>query len=258
MTILDQIAANRRDEIDLLKRERPLESFVGELESLPPPRFRAALTSRDRVNIIAEIKKGSPSKGMMRPDLDPAALARDYADGGAAALSVLTETKHFFGSYDNLKRARAACDLPILCKDFVVDDYQLYQARSIRADAILLIVALHTPNELTERLSLAAEIGIDCLVEVHDETELGIALDAGSEIIGVNNRNLKDFSVSLDTSERLSAKTPNSVIRVAESGIDSVSDITRLKRAGFSCFLIGEALVTASDSVSKLRELTQA
>jgi indole-3-glycerol phosphate synthase len=255
MTILDKIATNRREEIERLKRDRPLESLLDGIDKLPAVNLKRALAVTDRVNIIAEIKKGSPSKGILRPDLDPAALAREYTEGGAVALSVLTETKHFFGSYENLMQAHAACDLPILCKDFVVDEYQLYHARSIGADAVLLIVALHTPDQLARRLTLATRIGIDCLVEVHDEAELDIALEAGAEIVGVNNRNLKDFTISLETSERLSERMPGGILRVAESGIETVSDITRLKQAGYNCFLIGEALVTAADPVQKLREL---
>ena len=256
MSVLNKIAANRRKEIERLKIDQPLEGFIDNLENLPPSKFKAALEVTERVNIIAEIKKGSPSKGMLRPDLDPGILAREYAEGGAAALSVLTETKHFYGSYDNLKQARAAVSLPVLCKDFVVDRYQLFHARSILADAVLLIVALHSPDELARHLHLSAEIGLDCLVEVHDETELDIALEAGADIIGVNNRNLKDFTISLETSERLAAKMPNNIIRVAESGIDSSSDIARLQQAGYNCFLIGEALVTTNDPVKKLQELT--
>jgi len=258
MTILNKIAASRREEIERLKIAQPLEGFIDDLENLPLPRFKAALENRDRVNIIAEIKKGSPSRGLLRPDLDPSTLAQEYAEGGAVAISVLTEEKHFFGSYDNLKQARAVTGLPVLYKDFVVDRYQLFHARSILADAVLLIVALHTPDELTRHLRLAHQIGIDCLVEVHDEGELDIALEAGTEIVGVNNRNLKDFTVSLETSERLSVKIPDSVIRVTESGIDSAADIARLKQAEYNCFLIGEALVTAADPVQKLRELTEA
>lgn len=255
MTILDQIAAHRRVEIDQLKREVPLESFSNDLKNVPPPRFKSALAREDAVKIIAEIKKGSPSKGILCPDLDPADLARDYARGGAAALSVLTESTHFFGSYDNLKQVRAACELPILCKDFVVDDYQLSHAKQIGADAVLLIVALHTPEELFRRLNLARDIGVDCLVEVHDETELDVALEAGAEIVGVNNRNLKDFSVDLETSERLALHIPDQVIRVSESGVSSADDVSRLKRAGYSCFLIGEKLVTSADPRDKLKEL---
>ena len=258
MTILDKIAANRREEIERLKLDRPLESFIDDLENLPPSRFQVTLENTDRVNIIAEIKKGSPSRGLLHPDLNPATLAREYAEGGAAALSVLTESTHFYGSYNNLRQARVASGLPVLCKDFLVDTYQLYYARWLQADAVLLIVALQLPGELDRHLCLAAEIGIDCLVEVHDEAELDIALESGAKIIGVNNRNLKDFTVSLETCEGLSAKMPDTVVRVAESGINSPSDIVRLRQCGYNCFLIGEALVTAADRMQKLRELTEA
>ena len=255
MTILEKIAAHRAEEIRALKEREPLADFMDELDGLPAPRFRAALAHTDRVNIIAEIKKGSPSKGLLRADLDLSWLARQYAEGGAAAISVLTEEKHFFGKFEYLEQARVESGLPVLCKDFVVDDYQIFYARYRGADAVLLIVALHTPKALARHLQVAARIGIDCLVEVHDEEELKPAIDSGAEIVGVNNRNLQDFSVSLETSERLAERMPANVIRVTESGVSSPDNIVRLRKSGYRNFLIGEALVTAPDPAELLRSL---
>ena len=255
MTILEKIAAQRRIEIEALKKAEPLESFVDSLDSLPPTRFRTALEVTDRVNIIAEIKKGSPSKGIMSEDFDPGGLAMKYREGGAAAISVLTEQSHFYGSFENMDTSRKASGLPILCKDFVVDRYQIFYARHRGADAVLLITALHAPASLARNLRLGAQVGIDCLVEVHDREELQVALDTGATIVGVNNRNLKDFSVSLETSESLAGSIPEGVVRVAESGIFERSDIERLQTHGYSSFLIGEALVKAEDPVALLKSL---
>lgn len=255
MTILEKIAAQRRIEIEVLKRVEPLDDFIDALCDLPPSRFRTALEVTDRVNVIAEIKKGSPSKGIMSENFNPGELAMKYRVGGAAAISVLTEQSHFFGSFENLAMARDTSGLPVLCKDFVVDRYQIFYARHRGADAVLLITALHTPASLARNFRLAAQVGIDCLVEVHDREELQIALDAGATIVGVNNRNLKDFSVSLETSEGLAGCFPEGVIKVAESGILERSDIERLQACGYSSFLIGEALVTADDPAALLKSL---
>jgi len=255
VTILEKIAAGRRVEIERLKRQKPLDTFIDNLNDLPRPRFKSVLQNTEVVNIIAEIKKGSPSKGVLCPDFNPAALAAGYQQGGAAAISVLTEEKHFFGRFEHLELARQHSDLPLLCKDFVVDRYQLFHAKSVGADAILLIVALHTRNALARHLRLATQIGIDCLVEVHHEDELEVAVDSGAEIIGVNNRDLLDFSVSLETSEQLAAAIPSGIVRVTESGIHTHEDIVRLKQSGYNSFLIGEALVTSPNPVSLLRSL---
>lgn len=255
MTILEKIAANRRAEIETLKQTQPLEDFIGALESLPPPRFKAALSAAGGINIIAEIKKASPSKGVLSEDFDPARLARLYGDGGAAALSVLTETAHFQGGFEYLHAARRASGLPVLCKDFVVDRYQVFHAKHQGADAILLIVALHSPGALARHLRVARQVGLDCLVEVHSESELKIAIDAGAEIVGVNNRDLGDFSVSLEVSEQLAGQIPQEVIPVTESGISAYADIARLQRSGYRNFLVGEAVMTSPDPVATLKEL---
>jgi len=256
--ILTKIADRKRDVVAELKKQTPLESFVNSLSGMPVPRFRVALSQTDRVNIIAEIKKGSPSKGIMVADFDPAHLAQQYKEGGACALSVLTEEEHFFGHTAYMRLASEKSGLPILCKDFIIDPYQLYHAKLKGADAVLLIARLHNQNSLTEFIDLATEIGLDYLVEAHDEEELQLALDSGANVVGINNRDLTDFSVSLKTSERLAPLIPEGVIRVTESGISSTDDILRMRKAGFNSFLIGEALVTSPDPVRLLRSLREA
>lgn len=256
--ILKEITTAKRRVVEELKRTRPLDSFSDSLKDLPPSRFKEGLSQTGQVNVIAEIKKGSPSKGIMARRFDPARLAEQYRDGNACALSVLTEEDYFFGRSEFMAIAKFASGLPVLCKDFIIDRYQLYYAKLMKADAVLLITALHTEKSLTEFIGLATELQLDYLVEVHDEQELQIALSAGAEVVGVNNRNLSDFSVSLKTSERLGKGIPDDVIRVAESGIHAPDDIKRLKGCGYNCFLIGEALVTAEDPVRLLHLLRSA
>ncbi len=253
--ILHKIAAEKRREIEVLKEQLPLGKITREIPDRTPFRFAAALSDSSAVKIIAELKKGSPSRGVIAPEFDPVELADKYLKGGAAALSILTEKNYFYGSYDYVAPAAEATGLPILCKDFVVDPYQLYHARYIGADAVLLIVRLHSRESLVEMITLAETLGLDCLVEVHDENETKIAVEAGACIIGVNNRNLADFTVDLATSERLAALMPDDVIAVSESGIFEPTDIARLKQAGYTRFLIGEALVKASDPVLLLNTL---
>jgi len=254
-SILEKIVVNKRFEIEELKIEWPLQSLKERFPDRPKGLFRKAIENRSGVNIIAEIKKSSPSKGILLEDFDPVSLAKQYRDGGAAALSVLTERKYFFGRAENLGLARQESGLPVLCKDFIVDPIQLHYARAMSADAVLLIVRLLTSDSLRDYIRMADEIGLDCLVEVHDENELEIALDAGAGIIGVNNRNLEDFSVTLETSERLASMMPKDIIRIAESGIFNADDIVRLRKAAYNNFLIGEALVKAKDPAALIRSL---
>ncbi len=254
MNILETIANHRREEVDALKRTRPLTTFVNDLPTPASHSFRKSLVG-DGTRIIAEIKQASPSKGLLAHTFDPAAIAKHYHDGGAAAISVLTEQRHFMGRPEYLQLVADISGLPVLCKDFVVDEYQVYYARLMRADAVLLIVRLLTPAQLTDYLLAAGEIGLDCLVEVHNEKELEIAVNSGCAIIGVNSRNLDDFTVSLDTAERLAALIPKHTLKVAESGITTRADISRLRSAGFDAFLIGEALMTAPDPVAHLKFL---
>ncbi|MFQ5498034.1 MAG: indole-3-glycerol phosphate synthase TrpC [Candidatus Zixiibacteriota bacterium] len=255
MDILNEIVKKKREEVKLLKKELPLSLLLEQSSDSPQRGFLRALSQPDAVNIIAEIKKGSPSRGIMIDKFDPQTLAWQYQSGGACCLSVLTDQKYFFGHADNIRLAKEKTSLPALCKDFLLEPYQLHYAHYIQADAVLLIARLHSPGSLAEMLATADDLGMDSLVEIHDESELELAIEAGATIIGVNNRNLKDFTVSLATAERLAKSIPENVVRVAESGIFTRSDIERLQRAGFNCFLIGEALVRSADPVALLKEL---
>jgi indole-3-glycerol phosphate synthase len=218
--------------------------------------FGAALAGRDGVSVIAEIKRRSPSKGPLAPDLDPVALAQAYAAGGAAALSVLTDSEFFGGSVADLQSARAASELPVLRKDFTVCPADIYDARLMGADAVLLIVAALSPAELESFVALAASVGLDALVEVHDEDEAARALSAGATIIGVNQRDLYTFEVDTERAVRVAAALPDGVIRVAESGITGGDDVRRLADAGFDAVLVGETLVRASDPAAAVSSLT--
>jgi indole-3-glycerol phosphate synthase len=216
--------------------------------------FRAVLTPK-RTAIIAEVKKASPSKGVFSDRFDPAAIARAYASGGAAALSVLTDAEFFQGSLDDLESARAAVAIPVLRKDFTLDEIHVIEAAAHGADAILLIAALLEETELRKLRELAARYRMAALVEVHDDAELDAAIGSGAEIVGVNNRNLHTFEVTLETSLRLASKMPSSLVKVSESGIDSRAAISRLEAAGFDAFLVGEHLMKAVDPVAALRAL---
>jgi indole-3-glycerol phosphate synthase len=217
--------------------------------------FSAALQAR-RPTIIAEIKKASPSKGVLAADFDPARTAGFYRDGGAAALSVLTDRRFFQGSLDDLVRARAASGLPVLRKDFTIDEFHIIEAAAHRADAILLIAAILTTDQMRRFRELAESYGMAALVEVHNEDELHSAIDSGARIIGVNNRDLHSFTVSLDTSLRLAERIPQGTLKVSESGIHSRVDVDRLLAAGYHAFLVGEHLMKAENPVSALRALT--
>lgn len=252
--ILEQIAAHKRTEIEVMKRERPIESLHGSPEETHLS-FREALSSPAKVKVIAELKKASPSKGVLIEEFDPEDLAARYRRGGASALSVLTEQKYFQGRLEYMQIAKQSARLPILCKDFIVDPYQIALASHYGADAILLIGRLLTRKTLADFMSEANRLGLDCLVEVHDENELEIALEAGAKIIGVNSRNLQTFEVDLSIAERLGKAIPDDRIKVAESGVATKDDITRLRQSGYSCFLIGEALVKCPNPTALLQEL---
>jgi len=216
--------------------------------------FRKALTSRSPA-ILAEIKKASPSKGILAGKFDPASIAKMYAQGGAAALSALTDEEFFQGAMSDLEASRAAVALPVLRKDFTIDEFHIIEAAAHGADAVLLIAAILSVTEMRRFRELAARFHMAALAEVHDEDELAAALDSGAEIIGVNNRNLHTFEVSLDTSLRLVEKMPANIVKVAESGIHSRRDIERLQAAGLHAFLVGEHLMKAADPVAALRAL---
>ncbi len=218
--------------------------------------FRAALTA-DAPAIISEIKKASPSKGLLAADFNPSATAQSYARGGAAALSVLTDEKFFQGSLADLATARAAVKLPVLRKDFTLDEAHIIEAAANRADAILLIVAILTPKRLRELRECAVQWNLAALVEVHDGEELSQAIDCGADIIGVNNRNLHTFEVTLETSKRLAERIPSNAVRVAESGIHSAGDVRELARFGYQAFLVGEHLMKSGNPEQALRDLRQ-
>lgn len=207
------------------------------------------------ISLIAEMKRASPSRGPIRPDATVAEVVRAYQEAGARAVSVLTEPSYFGGSLDDLVEARGACELPLLRKDFVVDEYQLLEARAAGADAVLLIVAALEPERLAALMSAASELGMDSLVEVHDEEEVETALEAGAEVIGINNRDLHSLEVDLETTFTLLADIPAGTVVVAESGITTPEDVDRLERAGVDAILVGEALMRADDPVRAVRDL---
>jgi indole-3-glycerol phosphate synthase len=207
------------------------------------------------VNVIAECKRRSPSRGVLRADYDPAAIARGYASAGAAAISVLTEPTFFDGSLDHLAGVRQSVDVPLLRKDFIVSEYQLLEARAVGADAVLLIAGALKPVELTRLLARAGDLGLDALVEVHNQDELAAALDAGAGVVGVNNRDLRTLSVDLDVSEALVARIPKGVTAVSESGIKTPADINRFVELGYRAFLIGERVMTMQDPGAALGDL---
>jgi len=253
--ILAEIAAHKKIEVARIKETMLLDKIHRQESNSDVLDFKAALSEKAKINIIAEIKKASPSKGVLLPNFDPAELATKYAQGGAAALSVLTDQKYFQGSPDYLNIAKQNSGLPVLCKEFIIDAFQIFYARLMKADAVLLIVKLLDPDRLKSMIKQVSELKMSALVEVHNELETKIAIDSGAEIIGVNNRNLDDFSVSLDVSEKLSKLIPKKIIKVAESGIFNQEHIKRLKESGFNNFLIGEALITSPDPIQLLHDL---
>ncbi len=254
MSRLDPILASRKRAVAASSRRRPLVDLEAELRRAAPlVRDAAAALARPGLGIVAELKRRSPSGGALKPGADAAATARLYHGAGACMLSILTEPEHFGGSLDDLAAARAAVPLPLLRKDFIVDAYQIAESRLAGADAILLIVAA-LGNRTGEFLLRAAAAGLHVLVEVHDEAELDLALAAGAEIVGINNRNLTDLSVDLSTTERLAPRVPEGVLIVAESGVSSRADAQRLKNAGADALLIGTALMQAPDPAALLRD----
>ena len=256
--ILDQIVADNLLELETRKRSFPLAELQRvALEQSPPLDFASALRGV-RIQLIAEIKKASPSRGVIRPDFNPVEVAKIYASNGASAISVLTEARYFQGSLNYLKDVRNALGnkrLPLLRKDFLCDSYQVYESRAYGADSLLLIVAILKPEELEELLGLSHELGMSCLVEVHNETELEIALGSGARIIGINNRDLKTFTVDLTTTQRLRLLIPPDRIVVSESGIKDRSDMAKLRQWGVDAVLIGESLMSAPNIAAKMKEL---
>ncbi len=256
--ILDQIVADNKQELGAKKRSLPLVELQKlALKQTPPLDFAAALRG-DRIRLIAEVKKASPSKGVICPDFDPVAIACTYASNGASAISVLTEPRYFQGSLNYLKDIKNALGenrLPLLRKDFIFDPYQVYEARACGADGILLIVAILTPEKLAALLKLSHELGMGCLVEVHNEAELETAINSGAGAIGINNRDLSTFAVDITTTGHLRPLIPAGRIVVSESGIKDRNDMEKMRRWGVDAVLIGESLMSATDIGAKMKEL---
>ncbi len=255
-TFLDNIIADKRKRIEAAKAVRSLNEVRSAAEQVDSVAhgLRDAISGSEP-SIIAEFKRASPSKGLINASLDPVETALIYQSGGAAAISVLTEEDHFLGSLDDLRAIQNAVDLPLLRKDFIVDEYQIYESALSRANAVLLIVAALTPETLKNFQVLALSLGLDVIVEVHDRDEIQIAIDIGAEIIGVNNRNLKTFEVSLDVSREVIKMKPDGALMIAESGISNASEIAELHSLGFNAFLVGENLMRSSDPAAELRML---
>ncbi|MDT4967084.1 MAG: indole-3-glycerol phosphate synthase [Acidobacteriota bacterium] len=262
MDFLSEILALKRPRNATARVVRPIESLQADAEAARvnsvPHALRGALQRSDRLNVVAEFKRASPSKGAIRADADPSEISRRYELGGAAAVSVLTEEDRFLGSLDDLRETRAAITIPVLRKDFIFDDYQIYESAAAGADALLLIVAALEDAALVRLRGLAEdELEMDALVEVHNGDEMRRATAAGATLIGVNNRDLRSFEVSIDVSVRLAANSPENSILVAESGLRSREDLEMLSACGYQGFLIGETLMRAADPAEALRGLIQ-
>jgi indole-3-glycerol phosphate synthase len=258
--LLEAIVAATRARVAAQQEREPIAVIERRAAARTPngAAFRAALADRNRTNVIAECKRRSPSRGVLRHDYDPVAIARGYEKAGAAALSVLTEPMFFDGSLDHLAQVRQAVDVPLLRKDFIVDAYQLFEARAGGADAVLLIVAALDDDTLAHLRARAGELGLAVLVEVHDAGEVARARAAGADIIGVNNRNLRTLEVDARASEACAAPLPAEVIAVSESGLKTADDLRRMRALGYRAFLIGERLMTAPDPGDALRSLVEA
>ena len=275
--ILDKILADKRLEVEARKAELSLEELRRRAQDAPPPRdFASALggvagksavrSPQSEIRLIAEVKKASPSKGLIQPDFDPVAIARAYEEAGASAISVLTDEKYFQGRLEYLREIHEAVNLPLLRKDFIIDPYQVYEARAALADAILLIVAAfpsggrgscRSAAELSGLMALAGELGMASLVEVHTAEELEVALEIEAEIIGTNNRDLRTFETRLETTLALAARVPADRILVSESGILTRADVERLMEVGVDAILVGEALMRGPDPSAKVRQLLE-
>lgn len=256
-TYLDAIVARHREEADADRRRT--SDLRDDADRAPTSRgFAAALRRADGLGVIAEVKRRSPSKGDLFADLDPASLARSYEQGGATCLSVLTDGASFGGSVDDLQSARAGCELPVLRKDFTVSAHDVLDARIMGADAVLLIAAVLDDAELADFHALATELGIDALVEIHDEAELDRALAVDAVLVGVNQRDLVTFAVDHDRAVRMASRFPDGVVSVAESGVRGPDDAAALAEAGYDAVLVGESLVTSGDPTSAVRALRRA
>ena len=256
--ILTEIVEAKKVELDRLKVDVPLSEVERRIEDTSPPLNLAGALWSDSVRVIAEVKRASPAKGLLRSDLDPSALAASYTDNGAAAVSVLTNKDHFQGSIADMEAVHGTVNprgIPVLRKEFIFDPYQVYEARAHGADAVLLIVAMLDPGLLGELHALTQELWMQSLVEVHDEAQLEQALEVDAEIIGINNRDLRTFKTNLEVTERLAPSVPPGKIVVSESGVSSRENIDRVRAAGAHAVLVGEALVTSPDPGARLKAL---
>ncbi len=253
--MLDKIIAQKKEEVEHRKKTVPL-SYLQERIAQQKPAIDLALALKgNHIRLIAEVKQASPSRGILSPNFNPAQLAQTYAEGGAAAISILTEANYFMGNLEHLATIRKAVGLPLLRKDFVFDPYQVYESRAYGADALLLIVAILSQQQLKELTALSHSLGLSCLVEVHNEGEVERAMLSEVEIIGINNRDLNTFAVDINTTCRLRPLIPREKIVVSESGIKSRKDVEKLKKWGIDAMLVGETLVTARDVLVKMKEL---
>lgn len=255
--ILNEIVSHNLQELELKKRSLPMTELRKMALQQPPALDFASALRGEGIQLIAEVKKASPSRGIIRPDFDPVEIAQIYAVNGASAVSVLTEAKYFQGSLNHLADIRNALHkkLPLLRKDFILDPYQIYESRAYGADSLLLIVAILKPTKLQELLQLSHELHMSCLVEVHNEAEVEIALKSEAKIIGINNRDLTTFSMDFATTERLRPLIPPDRIVVSESGVKERKDIERLRQLGINAVIVGESLMSAPDISAKMREL---
>jgi len=254
--MLDDILLSKQAEVDEAKGRLPLEDLKARVASYMPDRsFRKALSGLKRPALIAELKRKSPSKGMLRERFDPVSLAQTLQDAGASALSVLTDETFFGGHLDFLRDVKHFTEIPVLRKDFIIDPYQVYESATYEADAVLLIVRALTEETLLQCMQAADTLGIEPLVEVHSEDELKVALSVGAHVIGINHRDLNTFQIDLTLSERLIPRVPKGKLIVAESGVSSAEDVKRLRQLGVHGVLIGESLMTAPDPAAKIREL---
>lgn len=254
--ILDTIIAHKRKELAIEREQVPLAKLEAEITNLPPTRdFRGAITGSDTVKLIAEVKKKSPSKGIIREDFHPVSIAETYVKNGAAAISILTDRHFFAGELDYLRAIREVVDVPLLRKDFTIDPYHIYQARVAGADAILLIVAALTASQLQAFMAVAASLSLACLVEVHTREELAIALDVEAQIIGINNRDLRTFHTDIATTFQLREEIPTDRVVVSESGIYSREDVIQLQAADIHAMLVGESLMRSPDISAQVRRL---
>ncbi|HEV8201713.1 MAG TPA: indole-3-glycerol phosphate synthase TrpC [Candidatus Polarisedimenticolia bacterium] len=256
MDILDRILAAKRIELEAEKRAVPMRRAIEMASAAHAPHpFLPALRRSGTVNVIAEVKRASPAKGSIAASADPVAIARAYADAGAAAISVLTDARFFLGAPGHLEEIRRAVGVPLLRKDFLFEEYQIYRSRALGADAVLLIARVLEPRLLTTLIGISRSLDMEALVEVHSEEDAARAVDCGASLIGVNNRDLGTMTTSLETSLRLAERLPAGAVKVSESGIESRADIDRLRSAGYDAFLVGERLMRDADPGAALRSL---